>query len=230
MNAFQLKLIAVVSMLIDHVGLTFHSPERDLLLLRHVGRMAFPLFAFLVIESCVHTRDMKKYMGRLLVFGFLSQLPFTLLLQVPLWGIGNIFFTLFGGVLFIYLYKLAIQSGELLPLLWFMTLFAFGFVLADRLNVDYRGMGVTFVVVGYIARTYPQKHQRYGVMVAFAVMLAILYPPVTANNLRVFAWACGSLIPIGIYDGSRGYRQSWRKWLFYGFYPLHLWVLVLLRG
>ena len=230
MNAFQIKLIAVLTMLIDHIGVVFHSPDNDLMLLRYVGRISFPLFVFLIVEGCVHSRDIKRYLGRLITFAFVSQIPFAMLLEVPLLARLNVFFTLSAGVFFVYLYKLALKSDELIPLVFFMGLFLFGFILADQHHFDYGGLGVLFILVGYIARTVPSRNKRLWVSLAFLAMISVFYMPIPASNLPAFVWASVSVVPILFYTGLRGYNKRWSNWLFYGFYPLHLLVLAILRS
>lgn len=229
MSGFSLKLIAVLTMLIDHIGLAFHSSELNLIVLRYIGRLSFPLFVFLVVEGCVHTRDMKRYMGRLVLFGFVSQIPFAMLVGQPLFAQLNIFFTLAAGVFFVYLYKLALGADEFLPLAFFMMLFVFGFLLAEMYRFDYGGLGILFIQIGYMARTLPAKRKRWWVMGAFVAMLVVFYTPVSVGSLIVFAWASVCVVPIYFYNGLRGNRKPWSKWLFYWFYPVHLVVLVLLR-
>src|SRR5690242_15645907 len=90
MNALQLKLIAFGTMLIDHIGVTLNAIYRYNIAgfemmnvtsdaydsFRVVGRLSFPIFAFLIAEGCAHTHDLKAYRKRLFFFGLLSQLPY----------------------------------------------------------------------------------------------------------------------------------------------------------
>lgn len=230
MTNFQIKIIAAITMLIDHVGVAFHSPTLNLLRLRQVGRISFPLFVFLVIEACLHTKDIKRYMGRLFLFAFISQIPFAWLAGVPVFSHLNIFFTLFLGVFFVYLYKIAIENGGIVSILFFIVLFVFGYIIADINNFEYGGYGLMFIMIMYIARGYDFKYKRVYTAVALVVMSAILYPPFTAFMLPFFIWAVSSMIPIYFYNGELGYNTRLTKWIFYLFYPVHLLFLVWLRG
>lgn len=134
MSTFTLKLLAIIFMLIDHIGAVFASyykyPELYFAL-RAVGRLAFPIFVFLIVEGYFHTHDVKKYMKRLGIFALISEIPFDLAFyhenfntdiitdiksifgkQIDMHQLGivisrlfsnqNVFFTLFLGLLLIY--------------------------------------------------------------------------------------------------------------------------------
>ena len=75
LNSLHLKLLAVVTMLIDHMGFTLFPHA---VWMRAVGRLAFPIFCFLIAEGCAHTHDKKRYAGRLLLFAVLSLIPLCL--------------------------------------------------------------------------------------------------------------------------------------------------------
>ena len=101
-SANTLKIIAIVSMITDHVGFVFFPHE---LIFRYIGRIAFPIYCFLLTEGFFHTRSIYRYLARMGLFAVLSEIPFNLGLYHVLiyrWNI-NVFFTLFLGLLVMYL-------------------------------------------------------------------------------------------------------------------------------
>ena len=121
LSGSTLKWLAILLMLIDHVGASLlevfvlngysNSPLAGLTgnvdfwwkvdrVLRYIGRSAFPIFCFLLVEGAVHTRDIRRYAGRMIAFAFVSELPFDLALRnhFPWWAHQNVFFTLALGL------------------------------------------------------------------------------------------------------------------------------------
>lgn len=220
-----LKWIAIVTMFADHIGAAV--VEKMLLsgkygevaesnplyltdlLLRGIGRLAFPIFCFLLVEGFLHTGNVWKYAGRLAAFAVISEIPFDLAFQGE-WmypGYQNIFFTLLIGLLVMMAFRAA---EERIPSKLWRTVcqalfFVAGFALADALHTDYGGTGVLCIMLLYIFR-YNKKLQILAGAAAF-----------TWEITAPFAF-----IPIYFYNGKRGMRM---KYFFYAFYPLHLLVL-----
>ena len=101
LNSFQLKCIAVITMIIDHTGAVLFPGE---LVFRYIGRISFPIFCFLLVEGFFHTRDMRKYMLRLGVFAVLSEIPYDLAFRGTMLEFShqNVFFSLLIGVMMMY--------------------------------------------------------------------------------------------------------------------------------
>jgi len=90
-DAFTLKMIAAVTMLIDHVGYIFFP---QYVLLRIIGRISFPIFAFLIVEGFMHTRDVKKYIFRMIIFALITEIPFDFAFYGTFnWGHQNVLVT-----------------------------------------------------------------------------------------------------------------------------------------
>ena len=145
LNSLHLKLLAMVTMLIDHMGFTLFPYA---LWMRCVGRLAFPIFCFLVAEGCAHTHDKKRYAARLLVFAVLSEPAFALMHGV--WftmDYQNVLWTLLLGALVCWAVEWASAGGALWQRLPAEAAIAVGFLLAQWLNTDYGGWGVLLVLL-----------------------------------------------------------------------------------
>ena len=214
-------------MLIDHIGHIFWDGTGDIsipLIMRGIGRVAFPLFALLIAEGCIHTKNMKKYMIRLGIFAIVSQWFFAAFLQVELAQNLNIFFTLLLGVFVIYCYNF-VKEKTLIHLLLFIAMFVLVFGIAFELNTDYGGTGVLFIVLLYLA----QKSRKKDIFVPLVLLaiVTILYTPTTTFWLVLFIGGLCSALPMVLYNGKLGYNKL--KWVFYVFYPAHLFLLVIFR-
>ena len=228
LNGSALKWIALLSMLIDHtaVALYYYSAVNGFPLftqnayyaLRLVGRLAFPIFAFLLAEGYYHTRSVKKYLLRLFVFGLVSEVPFDLALRMSWidWSYQNVYFTLFLGLLAICLWDRLTRGdpsgcgpGRILLGLLCIAVAA---AAAELGRTDYGKWGVLIIVsMGLFRNTAWLRDLLAGGMLL-------------ASNLLEAA-AFPDFILFRLYNGERG-RQV--KYLFYGFYPAHLALLALL--
>ena len=103
MTSFVLKIFAIITMFFDHLGYGIYG---KISWMNYIGRLAFPVFAFQLTEGYSHTKDLKKYFSRLLIFAILSQIPFSLFHSIVSddWFYLNIFFTLFMGLLSIFFF------------------------------------------------------------------------------------------------------------------------------
>ena len=212
-----LKWIAILTMTIDHIGaalinpllLSYPSPAGEISInwqiiyttSRLIGRLAFPIFCFLIVEGYSHTRSVSKYAFRLGLFALISEIPFDLAFyhQFFDWSQQNVFFTLFLGLLAIWSYDTLTQ-----PLLR-ISLPMIAAFLAQFLQTDYQAYGVIFIFVLYLLRGERLAQVLIGALFGFVQFTASL-----------------SFIPIYFYNGKKGRGNN--KWL-YWFYPLHLLLL-----
>ena len=218
-NSNQLKILALVCMTLDHIGLIL-LPQYTFL--RVIGRLAFPIFAWMIAEGCRHTRNMGKYLVSITVVGVLYQLEFTLLIHSLKM---NIMLTFAMSVGLCWLLKAAREKGsKLLSLLVPVCLVAV-YVLTDILplfvprgyGIDYGFYGVLLPVALYLAKDKKQQLLAAGV---FLILLAIWSKwPVQLASLL-------ALPLLAMYNGQRGNRKL--KWLFYIYFPAHLTVLWML--
>lgn len=236
MTGYTLKLIAMFTMLIDHItGVLVPYSSKFYIVGRSIGRLAFPIYCFLLVEGFKHTRDIKKYLARLLIFAFISEVPFDFAFYSPVRFIydyfqhQNIFFTLFIGLLVIsiidyidrYLAEkyhsnnIEIEDKQLIikNILNILALLL-GCLLAYILKTDYSYMGVLMIWAFYRF----QDDKQMLIVSMILVNLIYGFPQIIA----VF-----SLIFIGQYNGQKGKQGN--KYLFYGFYPIHLTILFIIK-
>lgn len=212
-----LKILAVISMFIDHIGacvfehglLCMESIRENAHLfellknvdqiLRLIGRIAFPIFCFLLVEGFLYTKDRKKYALRLLLFALISEIPFNLAIRDSFFDLRyqNVFFTLLIGLLVMILCDHFQKSFAAQ-----LAILAGGMLLAQLIHTDYSYKGVMLIELLYLFR-YDRRKQ------------------ILAGSLS-FCWeltAPLAFIPIWYYNGKRGLSL---RWFFYWFYPLHL--------
>ncbi|MBQ9360334.1 MAG: hypothetical protein IJT96_04790 [Lachnospiraceae bacterium] len=217
MTGFALKLIAVISMLIDHTGDVLYPGQ---LWLRYIGRLAFPIYCFLLVEGFCHTRNLKNYMLRLLIFGIISEVPFDLAFHESFIDFGhqNVFWTLLLGLMAISLMSMVKYDNIYIRyLLQMMIAVPFG-IAAQLMHTDYRWIGIGLIASMYIFHNI--EVLKVGAGVVFML-------PFFSNQIEYFGVL--SYLPIHFYNGRRGFENGFSKWLFYVFYPVHLMVLVIIR-
>lgn len=214
MPGSTLKWIAIVSMLIDHIGavligknlnsytLEFSGMMGIYNICRIIGRISFPIFCFLLVEGFCHTSNVRKYMKRLLLFAILSEIPFDLAFYGRIAALGgqNVFFTLFLGLLALAVMQ---QMKYRRDMIWIPIVLSG--LAAWFLRTDYDYFGVLLIIVFYLFRENSFRRN------LVAGVLCLWQP---ASLL--------ALIPIQCYNGRRGGKL---KYLFYIFYPGHLLIL-----
>lgn len=231
-----LKWIAVVTMFIDHFGVVvllawmsslaaaqavaqYENVKIAYWICRSIGRIAFPIYCFLLVEGFTHTKNVGKYLRNLAIFALVSEIPFDYA-NHRVWlefTSQNVFFTLFLGLLAIMAMKKAEEqfaTNRLLLYLSTLGIVLIGFLAGQVLHTDYGGIGVLVICI-----FYARRNQR--------VIAAILAIVVLTLMSVIEAVAVISILCIALYDGTRG-RQI--KYFFYAFYPGHLVLLCIVRG
>ena len=212
-----LKLLAVISMVFDHVGDNFF-PEQTWM--RVIGRMALPLFAFCVAEGFRHTRDRKKYLLRLGLFACASEIPFDLVTagKVLEFSHQNIMATFFWAVLALICFDRltgpAPSKGRYALGLGLLLVFM---VASLPLGLDYNMLAVGLICIYYLLRDRALAVKNAAAMVFHALL----------RNVGIYWFGLLGFLPLFLYNGKRG---KGLKWLFYVFYPGHLLVIYLLRA
>lgn len=217
MTSTSIKRIAIITMIIDHTGAFIFN---NYIIFRMIGRLAFPLFAFLIGEGVRHTKNVKKYMLRLFIFAIISEIPFDLVRtgQWLDWSHQNIFFTLTLGVIAIKCFQ---YTDKRFPYGSFISVFAIA-VIAEYLQVDYGMFGILMIFVAGYGRTNESRaYYIAGMNLLFAVLLFFGNPLSAIQAIGSF-----SLIFMMLYNGEKG---KGIKYLFYSIYPLHLLAIYLLN-
>ena len=237
----QIRWLAIITMTIDHVALALPLPSITILglplyhVMRMLGRAAFPIFAFGISQGCSLSHNLKKYLSRLLLFALISEVPFQLALKNGRMSThltaNNVFFTLFAGEICCVIVKhfRAKNAG------WIASVPIAAIILLCEINhTDYGGIGVLFILIPYIfSDSKKSQIVSLSVVVAFFYIFVshfsgFQYPQFSwmysAGNLRLVVQdligASLGIVLLIAYNGQKGLSKT--KWLFYGYYPLHL--------
>ncbi len=225
LNGFHLKIIAICTMFIDHMGYTLFPGA---MWLRCIGRAAFPIFCFLIVEGCVYTRDRKKYAARLLVFALLSEIPFNLMNSGAVWDIyhQNVLWTLLTGALVCWLMDWTLKKRTPSAFVLTGAVMVTAYWLLELAGTDYGGWGMLLVAMFYGVHRAPSG--AVVKMIAQAFGLAFFSIGVMGGYLSIELWSLTALLPIWLYNGQRGYSNRAVQYGFYAFYPVHILILSLI--
>lgn len=233
----HLKWIALITMLIDHIsavlletgllpqiasavlaGNSFDYLPKDYefwynvnFFLRLIGRLAFPLYCFLLVEGFLHTKSRRNYALRLGIFALISEIPFDLAVHGKWFDLQmqNVFFTLFLGVIVLYGIRYLEVKYPKRTLLPYVIVFV-GMFVAYFLQTDYDAFGILLIVMLYLLREDKVRQCVFGAVCTVWEYSAPL-----------------AFIPVWFYNGKRGNQLP--KYFFYTFYPVHLLLLAGLR-
>lgn len=218
-SAAVLKWIAVVTMIIDHFAASVYGQLENNIyevyrLQRYIGRIAFPIYCFLLVEGFFYTRSRGRYILRCLIFAVLSEIPFDMAIFGSIFYLKgqNVYFTLTLGLCALWCID-RVRQARLWHLLSYIVqgVIIAVFLLAGQcLEVDYHWKGVFFIIMFYYCRGLQDWVRNIAGVAAFAY-------EVTAPL---------AFIPIQLYNGKRG-KQN--KYLFYAVYPVHLLIFGIIR-
>ncbi len=236
LSSFVLHIIAMTTMLIDHM---YHTLFIDKVWMNAVGRITFPIFAFMIVEGYYHTKDIKKYLLRILIFAFISEIPFDLMIA------STVFYPFYQNVMWTFLISLsAITLIEKIKnkyqnnniVIFFSTggIVILAYLLGMALFVDYFGYGILTVFTFYFFR----KKNWWSILAQILILsfvniflLGRYSIPLTyigEFEFPVQSMAMLSLPLIWLYNGKRGYHNKFIKYSFYVFYPLHMLILAII--
>lgn len=234
-TSFALHIFAMLFMLSDHLWATVIPWKADWMTC--LGRLAFPVFAFMTVEGFFHTKNRKRYAGRMFLFAVLSELPFNLMMS------GSLMYPFHQNVLWCFLLCIGLMSlnekAKSTGKWWIYGLTAAGTLLlgtvAGMLSMmDYMHYGVWMVLTFYFFRG--NKWWNYAGQLLLMIFInkevgGMFYQWELFGNIFEFPQQCFAvfaLIPIWLYNGSQGYHSKWFQYFCYAFYPVHLLVLGLL--
>ena len=214
LNNNQLKIIAMISMLIDHVGLSFFP---QIVAFRYIGRLAFPIYAYMIAEGCRYTKNRKKYLGMIAAMAIVFQIVYFVFMNSIYQGI-LVNFSL--SIATIFAIDSFIKNKKIINRI-FMSLiiiavliiyFVFPVVFKNYgFYIDYNVWGLLLPILVYFA---PNKKWR----VAFTAILLVVMTLISGKDMQ---WWSLMTIPLFIlYNETRGSKKM--KYVFYIFYPLHL--------
>ena len=220
LDGTALKIIAMISMVLDHVGDMFFP---GVMWLRMVGRLSMPVFSFCIAEGFAHTRDRKKCLCRMGIFALISEIPFDLAFEGKVgFAHQNIMLTFFLSIAALMLFD-RIRGGK----------------EADRVCVGRTALGVLAVAaVAGVSLLLRADYTVFAVVAVFLFYVLRRYHPLLRSGVgvaflaltRTVGYYCAtglSVIPLALYNGKRGRGL---KWLFYGFYPGHLLLLAAIKA
>ncbi len=235
-TSFSLHILAMVCMLCDHLWGTI-VPGNEWLTC--IGRIAFPIFAFMVAEGYTKTANLRKYVKRLLVFALISEIPFNLAIS------GRLFNPLHQNVLWTFLIAIWMmhlndrarsKGGKVRFVLTCVGTFCLGSLLGIIGMVDYFHVGVMTVLVFYFfrGRNWAERLLQLVALwyLNWEVLGGLVYEFKLAGHIFTFhqlGFALLALIPIWLYRGKQGPYSPGIRRLYYWFYPAHLLILALLR-
>lgn len=235
-----LKITASLTMLIDHIGAVLvYAAYRNAWnaqnyavsnaivpiyeAMRVIGRVAFPIYCFLLVEGFHHTRNVKKYMQRLVVGMLLSEIPFDLAFSGDIdWTGSSVMVTLLLGCGMM-------LAMERVKVVWWKLALVLPFgIAADLLGSDYGGHGIAIIAMLYLTRGMPRE--KLWRTAAFVVLLWF-GAEVTALGITfpMELLGFGGVLLTFCYDGRKLTKNKWMQWGFYLFYPVHILVLWILK-
>lgn len=233
-SSFTLHLLAMFFMLLDHSWATIVPGNQWMTC---VGRLAFPIFAFMIAEGFHYTRNVEKYMLRMLLFAIISEVPFNLM-----YG-GSVFYPLHQNVMWTFLMALAcmvvidrMKKEKLwLAIIIDVVVCLWAFIISSISILDYFGYGVLMVLIFHFFRGKKWYHYLGQFLGLFFInwfgLAGQVYPvEVLGHTLYIEhqGLALLALPIIWLYQGKQGPYNKVIKYSFYAFYPVHLLILGLL--
>ena len=235
-TSFSLHMIAMFTMLCDHLWGTI-IPGNDWLTC--IGRISFPIFAFMIVEGYFHTKNLKKYVLRILFFAIIAEIPFNLALGSRLFYPihQNILWSFLISIGLIHMNEKAKQSNKILKR-WIVGIISviLGYLIGIISMVDYFHGGILTVLVFYFfkgKKWWSYLGQFICLWYINAEILGGYGYEIQIGNYTYFllrqSFALLALIPIWLYKGEQGHHSKTLQFIYYAFYPIHLLILGLFK-
>ena len=235
-TSMSLHIMAMVFMLCDHLWGTV-VPGNDWLTC--IGRISFPIFAFMIVEGYFHTKSIRKYVCRLLLFAVLSEIPFNLAMG------SRVFYPIHQNVLWSFLISLGLihlnEKAKATHKIWIQlctgcVTVVLGYIAGIVTMVDFYHAGILTVLVFYFFR----QRKWWSYIGQFLCLWHINTEMLGGLAYEISLWgetyffvrqgfAMLALIPIWLYHGKQGYHNKIIQDAYYAFYPLHLLVLGIIK-
>ena len=224
MSSFSLRLLALACMAIDHAGLALFP---NIGAFRCVGRLAFPLYCFLLTQGFIHTRDLRAYARRLLLFALLSEIPFDLLTfgQIASGVEQNALFSLLLGLLALYGSRL--MKGRPMQIAVYSFFLS---MIAMIARVSFGWLGIVLCLCFYFLRESKPRMALCAGGLLLVYTLSLHLSGVTRSWVLVSLCSLFALAPMLMYSKKRGAHSPALSFLFYAAYPLHLLALIAIRA
>jgi hypothetical protein len=233
----SLHLIAMAFMLSDHMWASLF-PDQDWMTC--LGRLAFPIFAFMVVEGYFHTHDLRQYVKRLLLFAVISEIPFDLFYNGSFFYPfhQNVLWTFLLGILGIWVIERVRKQGNwILTILTAAIVVLLSWILGTITMVDYYGAGILTVLCFYFFRGRKPWCLAGQLIALYWINVGLLGGRTYLVTFLGREWelaqqglALLSLIPIWLYRGRRGIKGKGFQYFCYGFYPVHMLILTILAS
>ena len=235
LSSVGLHIFAMAFMLLDHMWGTVLS---DYIWLTRIGRLAFPIFAFMIVEGYTHTKNLKKYVLRLLIFAVITEIPFNLMVgnRVFFYPHQNVLWTFLIGIGLMHLNELARKTEKIwLSVLTMVSTCFLAYILGYITFVDYNAAGILTVLLFYFCRGrnwWCYLGQLAGLYYINVEMLQGLYFEVElfGHSFEIVqqGFAVLSLAFIWLYRGRQGKKSKAFQYFCYAFYPAHMMILWLI--
>ena len=241
----DLKIIAIITMLIDHIGYYLYSylSFEIYVAFRIIGRISMPIFAFLIVQGFLHTKNIKKYISRILGLALITQICFYILHYINItnfpyyrnevYRILNILFSYGLSLILLYILsqkKIIQKYNEIINI--FIKLIIIILILIAYLNLEFDyGLRIPFIMIGlfFIEKLCPKDTWASKLKYLSLILVVFLLSLIKVENGIICKYAMLlSLIFIAFYNGEKGNNNKFVKYSFYAFFPIHHTILYLI--